>query len=223
MSGPMPHDPQGGAEPAYHELVRHYEDCLARHGDSHLGVDWPNPDDATRRYRVMLDLVGQRDVGTTPELIDVGCGAGHLLQQARGEGRNLRYVGIDLSPKFIALCRRKFPAETFLHLDVLLSPADNPRGDFVVANGLFTEKRSLSWDAMWEYVRRMIHALHAMARHGLAFNVMSGHVDWQREDLFHLPYDTLAAFLRAEVSRHYVLRADYGLHEYTAYVFREGS
>lgn len=50
---------------------------------------------------------------------------------------------------------------------------------------------------------------------------MSWHVDWQRDDLFHLPCDTLLAFLKAEVSRHVVLRADYGLWEYTTYVYRE--
>jgi hypothetical protein len=50
---------------------------------------------------------------------------------------------------------------------------------------------------------------------------MSHHVDWQRDDLFHLPFDTLAAFLRTEVSRHFLFRADYGLYEYTVYVYRE--
>ena len=67
----------------------------------------------------------------------------------------------------------------------------------------------------------MIAALHSRARIGLAFNVMTWHVDWQRDDLFHLPCDTLLAFLKAEVSRHVVLRADYGLWEYTTYVYRE--
>ena len=39
----------------YHTIIDHYERCLARHGDSHLGVDWPNAADAETRYRVMLD------------------------------------------------------------------------------------------------------------------------------------------------------------------------
>jgi hypothetical protein len=93
----------------------------------------------------------------------------------------------------------------------------------VIANGVFTEKRSLPWDDMWDYTREMITALYGLARVGLAFNVMSHHVDWEREDLFHLPYDTLAAFLKARISRHFVFRADYGLYEYTTYVFREAN
>ena len=58
------------------------------------------------------------------------------------------------------------------------------------------------------------------ARVGIAFNVMSKHVDWERDDLFHLPFDVLAGFLRRELSRHYVFRANYGLYEYTTYVYR---
>jgi hypothetical protein len=50
---------------------------------------------------------------------------------------------------------------------------------------------------------------------------MSKHVDWERDDLFHLPYDPLAAFLKAEISRHFVFRADYGLYEFTTFVYRE--
>lgn len=29
----------------YRSIVDHYEACLEKHGDSHLGVDWPNPKD----------------------------------------------------------------------------------------------------------------------------------------------------------------------------------
>jgi SAM-dependent methyltransferase len=217
----MPHDAPTGTEPDYLRIVRHYEDCLRRHGDTHRGVDWPDAADAARRYRVMLDIIGQRPCPSPPELLDVGCGAGHLLEHLRRAGSAARYAGIDLSAEFVALCRRKFPAEHFLEIDLLRSPGDNPRADFVIANGVFTEKRDLSWDSMWDYARRMIRVMYDMARVGIAFNVMSTHVDWQRDDLFHLPCDTLAAFLTAEVSRHHVLRADYGLYEYTAYVFRE--
>jgi hypothetical protein len=38
--------------------------------------------------------------------------------------------------------------------------------------------------------------------------------------LFHLPFDTLASFLTSELTRNFVFRNDYGLYEYTAYVYR---
>jgi len=55
---------------------------------------------------------------------------------------------------------------------------------------------------------------------GVAFNVMSKHVDWERDDLFHLPFDTLARYLIASLTRNFVIRSDYGLYEYTTYIYR---
>jgi hypothetical protein len=142
--------------------------------------------------------------------------------QSRGIA-DLQYVGVDISPEFVGVCRRKFSGVEFHVADILRDRKNLQPADYVIANGVFTEKRSLSWDAMWDYTREMITALYGLARVGLAFNVMSHHVDWEREDLFHLPYDTLAAFLKARISRHFVFRADYGLYEYTTYVFREAN
>ena len=93
--------------------------------------------------------------------------------------------------------------------------------DYIVMNGLFTAKCDLSFEAMLEYFQRLVRRVFAKARKGIAFNVMSKQVDWEREDLFHLPFDMLASFLAREVSRHFVIRHDYGLYEYTTYVYRD--
>jgi len=56
---------------------------------------------------------------------------------------------------------------------------------------------------------------------GVAFNVMNKHVDWERDDLFHWEFDSVAAFLKARVTRHFGFRADYGLYEFTTFAWRE--
>jgi SAM-dependent methyltransferase len=205
----------------YQSIIEHYEACLARHGDSHLGVDWPNAADAETRYRVMLDVIRQPDDGPIA-LMDFGCGAAHLNEYLRRRERNeIRYLGVDASPRFVELSRRKFPNTTFYCADLLADEVELPKVDYVVMNGVLTEKRGLSFDDMREYMFRLLPRVFSLARMGLAFNVMSQHVDWQRDDLFHVPYDLLAAFLKANLSRHFAFRADYGLYEYTAYVYRE--
>jgi hypothetical protein len=60
-----------------------------------------------------------------------------------------------------------------------------------------------------------------LPRRGIAFNVMAKAVDWERDDLFHVPTDDLIAFLVNQLSRQFVLRNDYGLYDYTTYVYRE--
>ncbi|WP_229837020.1 class I SAM-dependent methyltransferase [Thalassobaculum fulvum] len=206
------------AGPAYLELMRHYEACLDRHGDSHRGVDWPNPQDAETRYAVMLDLLagGPDDAS----LLDVGCGAGHLLEHIRRHDRRIAYTGLDISPAFVELCRRKFPEQRFLCLDLLADDGLDTTFDYVVMNGVFTERVGLADAEMWDFFTRLVERAFDRCRLGIAFNVMSKHVDWERADLFHVSYDRMAEFVGRRLSRHYRFRADYGLYEFTTYVFR---
>ena len=88
-------------------------------------------------------------------------------------------------------------------------------------NGCFTEKHDLEYDKMWSYVAEYITKAYDMIDGGgLAFNVMSKDVDWERDDLFHVPLTELSGFLSKCVTRDFVIRNDYGLYEYTVYVFR---
>ncbi|HXB71937.1 MAG TPA: class I SAM-dependent methyltransferase [Candidatus Acidoferrales bacterium] len=208
----------------YLEIVAHYESCLERHGDSHLGVDWPNARDAERRYDVMLGVIPP-DARQQVSLLDFGCGAAHLYEQIRTRrlDHRIAYSGLDLSPKFVALCRQKFPGIPYYCLDVLAGDADLPQFDYIVMNGVFTEKDTLSQAEMLTYFQALVTRVFAKTRVGLAFNVMSKQVDWERSDLFHLSFDVLATFLTDALSRHFVIRHDYRLYEYTTYVYREGS
>jgi SAM-dependent methyltransferase len=202
------------------EIVEHYESCLARHGDSHLGVDWPKGADAETRYRVMLELVPARRPRTV-KLLDFGCGASHLYEHILSSGfTGIEYSGLDLSPKFVELSRKKFPNNPYVCADILEDPDAVPVSDYIVMNGVFTEKRSLTFDEMLTYFERTLSAAFAKTQRGIAFNVMSKHVDWEREDLFHLPFDTMARILIRALTRNFVIRNDYGLYEYTTYVYR---
>jgi len=121
----------------------------------------------------------------------------------------------------MSVCRSKFPDVPFTCTDVLEAESEVPDFDCIVMNGVFTEKRELSSECMWQYLRAVLRRLWPHARRGMAFNVMSKQVDWERDDLFHLSTDLLMAFLKTELSRHCLIRHDYGLYEYTVYVYRE--
>ena len=130
------------------------------------------------------------------------------------------YQGVDISSQFIALCESKFPSHTFIQRDVLRDDRGVPSTDYVVMNGLFTERRDLSFEEMWTFMCQILERAWAAADRGIAFNVMSTQVDWQRQDLFHVPTDRLLEHVCGSLSRHTVLRHDYGLYEYTCYVYR---
>lgn len=210
-------------EPGYHCIVQHYEACLERHGDSHAGVDWPNALDADKRYRVMLDVV--REPAQDVTLLDFGCGAAHLVEhmqkrQLKDQLMHIAYAGLDVSPKFTALSQKKYPHLPFYCMDVLQGHDALPLFDYMVMNGVFTEKRELSYDDMFAYFTQLITLMFSKTKRGLAFNVMSKAVDWERDDLFHLSADVLIHFLVKNLTRNFVIRNDYGLYEYTTYIYR---
>ena len=135
------------AEDGYLAIVAHYEDCLAKHGDSHLGVDWPNREDALNRYRVMLGLLGPVAPDQQVSLLDFGCGASHLYEyMVEHRLTGIEYSGLDLSEQFIALSREKFPQNAYYCVDALAESATLPTVDYVVMAGWN------SMPSMWDLI-----------------------------------------------------------------------
>lgn len=210
----------------YLGLITYCESFLERYGDCHLGVGWTRGrETADERYRVMLDVIGEDRRGVEDarrvSLLDFGCGASHLYEYILRHGpRNIEYTGLDLSEIFIRLCTKKFPSIKYYNVDILCEPEALPEFDYVVLSGVFTSKCLLSFEEMFSYFREVVAAVFAKARIGIAFNTVSKLVEWEREDLFHLPFDVLTRFLAEDVSRNFVIRHDYGLYEYTTFVYR---
>jgi SAM-dependent methyltransferase len=201
----------------YLSIVDHYEKCFEEHGDSHLGVDWPNEKDVLTRYRVMLELVSKDNKQKT--LLDFGCGLSHFYDFIKKQNqKTIVYSGLDLSKKMIAASKIKYPHNKYYILDIL---KDNslPVFDYIIMNGVFTEKLDLSYNEMFAFFKKMVKKIFSKVNIGLAFNTMSKHVDWERDDLFHLSFDELASFLTNEVSKDFIIRNDYGLYEYTTFVY----
>jgi len=201
-------------------IVAKYDADLVKYGDPFRGVGWTSQDHTDRRYRVMLDLI--RDAERPVTLLDFGCGLSHFYEFIEANGIDgIEYSGLDLSKRMVEESRRKHPQITYSVVDVLDEPELVPEFDYVVMNGVFTIRPSQTYNQMLEYFKHVLRAAYPKARVALAVNFMSKQVVWEREDLFHLPMDVLASFLAQEISRHFVIRHDYGLYEYTAYVYRE--
>jgi SAM-dependent methyltransferase len=197
------------------------EQDLARYGDSFRGAGYTrSAEEAEGRYALMIDVVRERRESLS--VLDFGCGLGHLLDhiKRRPEHRRLRYTGLDISPRFVEAARMRHPEAQFLQMDVLESDAELPEYDYVILNGIFNYRGEIEQDEMVAYWQRLLTTVYRHCRRGLAFNVMSTLVDWEREDLFHLDFDPMARFLAEHLSRHFVIRHDYPAYEYTTYVYR---
>ena len=204
-------------------LQRHYERCLAQAGATPLGVDWPNGRDLAERFNVQLQILSAVPAGAAPPtLLDLGCGPGLLLDYLVATGRQnaVDYRGIDISPAMIALGRERWPGKPFEARDIITHPLPPESVDVVIMNGVLTERQGIPKEQMVAMAEALLGAAFRAARYGVAFNAMSRHVDWERDDLFHWGFDEAAAFLRRDLTRHIAFRADYGLYEFTAFAWR---
>jgi len=178
---------------SYKNLYKHYENCFDKYGDSNLGVDWPNKEDAFRRYKIMLSII--KDYSKPIKLLDFGCGCGHLLEYIQEHDLNIDYYGLDISKKFYDCCISKFPNNTFYNIDILKEDIDIlPDFDYIILNGVFTEKRNLNDEEMFDFFSNILKMINKKTKTGIAFNVMSPIVDFKRKDLFYLSFDKLGFF-----------------------------
>jgi SAM-dependent methyltransferase len=207
--------PPAGRDALTLPVVAHYEACLREHGPTARGMDWRDERTQSLRFEMLLDGLAL----TGRSLHDVGCGAGHLRDHLLQRGLETAYSGSDLSEHMVAAARRRHPGVAFERRDLLAG--ENGPHDFLVTSGLFNVKLGAAEDAWAELVRDMLRRMFALARHAIAFNLMSDQVDFRIPELYYCPPAEMLAFCQRELSRHVRLRHDYPLHEYTVHVLRE--
>ncbi|MBN8419425.1 MAG: class I SAM-dependent methyltransferase [Verrucomicrobia bacterium] len=202
-------------------IAEHYEKVFAEFGDTFRGADWPVEADLIKRYEVMLGVIPKDVVGQSTTLLDFGCGSAQLKDHLIKTKRDwIQYSGMDVSESCIKTASEKHPDCQFYCNNILTDKPSVPPFDYIVMNGVLTEKLSLSQEEMLQFTEKLLPRVFEMCGKGMAFNVMSKIVDWERNDLFHLSMDRMAELVGRKLSRHFVVRHDYGLYEYTVYVFR---
>lgn len=209
------------SERKYLSIVASCEGDIDKYGDNYLGAGWTKKSEyADVRYAVMLDVMKGFN-GDKISLLDFGCGTSRLYEYIlRNELDNVAYSGLDLSERLLKLASSKFPTVRYYHTDILENPKGIPEFDYIILNGVFNARCDLSFAEMLLYFRGVVRNAFQRARTAIAFNVMSKYVDWEREDLFHLAFDDVGSFVTKELSKRFTIRHDYGLYEYTVYVYR---
>lgn len=201
----------------YEKIAQYYKEAFDQHGDTPEGLAWQNWETMQKRFEVMSELINFYSL-KSQTLLDLGCGTGHFFTYLKDNYPYIEYEGADINQTVVDHCNQTYPAK-FYQLDALKDTF--PIYDYIVMNGIFTVKDKLSFDEMFEFFTNLITKAFEHSNKGISFNVMSKQVDWEREDLFHLPLDTIASFLCKNLSRHFVIRNDYGLYEYTVYVYKQ--
>jgi SAM-dependent methyltransferase len=198
----------------------HYAASFARHGATSRGVDWGEQSDVDLRYAKMLEVIEPHcATGKPVRVLDVGCGYGGLLDYVKSRRIVVDYIGIDLVPEMIEHARERHPDALFTVGDIL-SSNDPLDVDYAICNGILTLKLESSILDMDRFARRLICKMFSIVRRGIAFNLMSTHVNFSVPNLYYKSPVEILAFC-GELSRRFRLDHAYPLYEYTAYVYRD--
>ena len=203
-------------------LGEHYAQTFAIHGQRPEGVDWGTcPDDHHIRLDRMLAVTDSDNCAQgRPTLLDVGCGYGSLLELIQQRGQSLDYHGIDLCEAMVRAAGTKFPGARWSVGDILLWDSD-AKYDYVVCNGILTQKLGASIREMDEYAKSLIMKMFELCNIGVAFNLMTTHVNFMAENLYYRNPVELLAWCMTELTPRVRLDHAYPLFEYTVYLYRE--
>ena len=94
--------------------------------------------------------------------------------------------------------------------------------DYVVCNGILTQKLDVPGLAMDQFAARLIRRLFLLCERGIAFNVMTTKVNFFSNNLYYRNPSELLAWCMNELSPYVKLDHSYPLYEYTVYVYRDG-
>jgi SAM-dependent methyltransferase len=200
-------------------LRRYYSKCFAEHGASAPGVDWHNAASLALHYDKMLAVIEMDRLYRGVSVLDVGCGYGGLLDRAIERGIDIEYTGIDIVPEMVSHGQCKHPDASFAEADIF-SFIPGRTFDYVVANGVLTEKLDVSIRAFDQFSRRMIRRMFDFANRGIAFNMMTSYVNFTASNLFYQNPGELISFCSAELSPKWRLDHAYPHYDFTMYVFR---
>jgi SAM-dependent methyltransferase len=145
-----------------------YQNSFAEHGESPLALQWSNYKAVAIRYQQLVaDLHFENK-----SILDAGCGMGDVLPYIYSKSTNFSYLGVDITPEFIEIARKRYVGDTF----EVLNPFDSEvvqKYDIVICSGVMNMKTP-----GWETRRKaMIERLFSYANEALVFN-MAG---WMRE------------------------------------------
>lgn len=198
----------------------HYEKTFQQYGPTSKGVDWgDNEDRQYLRYEKMLSVI-ERGQTKVPTILDVGCGYGGLLKYAHMNKVALQYTGIDVAENMISWARKTFPKATFIVGDILEAEI-NQRFDYVVCNGILTQKLDVPGIMMDEFASKLIRRIFDLCLKGVAFNVMTTKVNYFSNNLYYRNPAELFSWCISEITSYVRIDHAYPLFEYTMYLFQD--
>src|SRR3989344_7441211 len=185
-----------------------YPDALKKYGESPKALHWTNYRSTAVRFR---ELVADLDVeGKT--ILDAGCGMGDLLPFIYARSTNFTYLGVDVTPEFISIAKKRYEGENFKVFDPFTKNSRELGNFDIVLSGGVMNANIPNW---LEKRQQMIATLFDRTTEVLAFNMAGG--------LGPIPHSKKIAYANAQdildfchtLSQRVIFRSDYHPKDFT--------
>jgi SAM-dependent methyltransferase len=199
------------------EIVTYYDEKIALHGESPLGVDWNGSESQLLRFEQLSKLMSGQ---TAFSIADLGCGYGALNTYLKENFKGVKYYGYDISSNMLNSARKLHgdPATAkFIESSALLENVD-----FTVASGIFNVRQTNS-SAKWrEHIITTLDNINRYSKKGFAFNCLTMFSDTpkMKANLYYADPCFFFEYCKNNYSRNVALLHDYELYEFTIIVRR---
>lgn len=198
-------------------IAGYFEQKLAQHGATAMGVDYKSEDRQIARFEQFAAYMAHDERFS---VLDVGCGYGAFWDYLRSLNKDFDYAGFDVSSVMIQEARRQHVgARNCRFLESL--PADET-ADYVVASAIFNVMCGSSPKAWWDYVAETMTWMFARSRKAMACNFLTIYSDPERrgDNLFYAAPGDILDFCIKNLSKDVRLSHHYGIWDFTVCVLK---
>ncbi len=203
------------------KLLQIYQNSFNKYNATKLGIGYPTETNMDILYSRILNVMDDFYVIKNPTVLDVGCGYGGLLEYIKKRKININYTGIDILDENIKAAKKNHPNHSFYVKDAL-NMDYNEEFDYVICNGIFTDKGDADIFEMTSFVKKIIKKMFKASRVGIGFNLISTYVENFYEGMFYKNPMEILAFCLSELSTH--VKIDHSKRktpDYLVYIYRE--
>ena len=199
------------------KLRDHYREKFLKYGQTPKGVDWKDKKSADIRYKIMLNVL--KSNLKNKSILDIGCGYGGFYNFLKKADSSIKYYGIDIVEEMIDEAQKSCPSGIFYNMD-FLNKNFSLKFDYMVCNGLLTQKLSISEEEMDKFSKKIIKKMFSLSNLGCCLNLMTSECNFYSNNLFYkCPKKTLD-FCISEITKKFKIDHSYGLYEYTIYLYK---
>ncbi len=115
-------------------IHKYYHPRLSDGDYDHEKLGWESREAQFRRFEVVLDKLGFRDM----TILDVGCGLGNLLDFCQMKDLSVHYTGVDILPDMIENASRRHPDARWYCCDLFSeNRLCHEKFDLIYSSGIF--------------------------------------------------------------------------------------